>query len=245
MQLTKNNLDSRLVEAVTHFWKSRAKQAKRKGKRRDQGARGAVTGGKQLDGFAQLIRDVLLENGVPSDYIKLSTAGTRTELPGYFRPEKKWDVLVLAEGHLLALVELKSQVGSFGNNYNNRTEEAVGNAADIWTAYREKAFPVETRPWLGYLMILEDAEASNRPVDVSEPHFPVFPEFKGASYVGRYRETVLRLLRERLYDGGCLILTPGGAQGIHGVYKEPASELTFQRFVTGLVSAVTANLRNL
>jgi len=34
-------------------------------------------------------------------------------------------------------IELKSRVGSFGNNVNNRTEEAIGNAADIWRAYEE------------------------------------------------------------------------------------------------------------
>jgi hypothetical protein len=56
------------------------------------------------------------------------------ELPGYYRPTKKWDFLVLIDGRLVAVVETKSQVGSFGNNFNNRTEEAVGSAADLWTA---------------------------------------------------------------------------------------------------------------
>ncbi len=39
---------------------------------------------------------------------------------------------MVSEGKLLAGIEFKSQVGSFGNNYNNRTEEAIGSAADIW-----------------------------------------------------------------------------------------------------------------
>jgi hypothetical protein len=47
-------------------------------------------------------------------------------LPGYFRPTKLWDVLVIHDKRLLAAIELKSQVGpSFGNNFNNRTEEAT------------------------------------------------------------------------------------------------------------------------
>jgi hypothetical protein len=59
-------------------------------------------------------------------------------LPGFFRPTKLWDMLVIHEGKLIAAIELKSQVGpSFGNNFNNRTEEAIGNAHDLWTAYRE------------------------------------------------------------------------------------------------------------
>jgi hypothetical protein len=64
--------------------------------------------------------------------------------------------LVVADGRLLASMELKSQVGpSFGNNYNNRTEEAVGNAADFWTAYREGAYSKLPRPWLGYDLALK------------------------------------------------------------------------------------------
>ncbi|MBD5312508.1 MAG: hypothetical protein HDS13_10210 [Bacteroides sp.] len=30
----------------------------------------------------------------------------------------------MASGKLLVLIELKSQVGSYGNNFNNRAEEA-------------------------------------------------------------------------------------------------------------------------
>ena len=83
----------------------------------------------------------------------------KTELPGWFRAEKNWDLLVVADGKLVAIVEFKSQVGSFGNNFNNRTEEALGNATDLWAAYEEGAFSPSERPWLGYLMILEDAPA--------------------------------------------------------------------------------------
>jgi hypothetical protein len=64
-----------------------------------------------------------------------------TVLPGYFRPAKEWDLLVISKNNLIASIEIKSQVGpSFGNNFNNRVEEALGNACDIWTAYREGIF---------------------------------------------------------------------------------------------------------
>ncbi|TVS11604.1 MAG: hypothetical protein EA424_23590 [Planctomycetaceae bacterium] len=46
-------------------------------------------------------------------------------------------------------------VHTSGNNFNNRSEEAIGTAQDIWTAYREGAFPMLDRPWLGYLLMLE------------------------------------------------------------------------------------------
>jgi hypothetical protein len=48
-------------------------------------------------------------------------------------------VLVMADGQLWIAVELKSQAGpSFGNNYNNRIEEALGNATDIRTAHAKE-----------------------------------------------------------------------------------------------------------
>ena len=60
----------------------------------------------------------------------------RLQLPGFFRPTKEWDLVVVKNGHLIAAIEAKSQVGpSFGNNFNNRTEEAMGSALDIWTAF--------------------------------------------------------------------------------------------------------------
>jgi hypothetical protein len=93
----------------------------------------------------------------------------------------------VVDGKLLVVLEAKSQVGpSFGNNFNNRTEEAMGSAVDIWTAFREKAYLDSPQPFLGYFFMLEDCEASNRPVSVQEPHFKVFPEFKKASYMKRY-----------------------------------------------------------
>ena len=102
---------------------------------------------------------------------------------------------------LVAAVEFKSQIGpSFGNNFNNRSEEAIGTAQDIWTAYREGAFSMPERPWLGYLMLLEDCPRSTAPVAVRQPHFPVLPEFVDASYSRRYQLVLSKLVRERLYD---------------------------------------------
>ncbi len=110
-------------------------------------------------------------------------------------------------GQFLAGIEFKSQVGSFGNNYNNRTEEAIGSACDLWAAYREGAFKPSARPWLGYLMLLEHAPESTRPVRAQEPHFKVFPEFKKASYAKRYEILLTKLVRERLYDSACFLLS--------------------------------------
>jgi len=149
----KPDLDKKLRKAIKHFWTTRDSQAIKQAEagRADAGARSAVTGGAQMNGFVHLIRDLLVEGGIPeaSVYCRRSV-----ELPGWFRPEKCRDLLVVVSGCLLAAIEFKSQVGSFGNNYNNRTEEALGSATDIWAAFRERAFKPSARPWLGYLMLL-------------------------------------------------------------------------------------------
>jgi len=232
-------LDERLKRAIVHFWTSRETQAQRQGAKtgiRDAGARSAVTGGSQMDGFVELVRDLLEESGVEKPIIYCDRA---VELPGWFRPEKKWDLLVVSDGCLIAAIEFKSQVGSFGNNYNNRTEEALGSATDLWAAYREGAFTPSTRPWLGYLMLLEEAPGSITPVRAREPHFKVFEEFRTSSYARRYEILLTKLVRERLYDARCFLMSDSTA-GTVGRYREPSRELSFSNFVTSLLAKAIA-----
>ena len=88
-------------------------------------------------------------------------------------------------------------------------------------------------------MLLEDAPGSTRPVKVSESHFKVFPEFQGASYARRYEILLTKLVRERLYDAGCLLLSQQSS-GLRGKYTEPNAELSFQQFVSSLLAKAIA-----
>jgi hypothetical protein len=122
-------------EAVKAFWGNReaARQKQIESGKIDQGERAGVTAGKNMDGFLALVRDIVGLNGLGQADIHLRRRVLT--LPGYFRPTKLWDMLVINDGRLVAAIELKSQVGpSFGNNLNNRTEEAIGTAVDISTA---------------------------------------------------------------------------------------------------------------
>ncbi len=225
--------EKRLRLAVKQFWSTRGNQASRQGAKsgtRDAGNRTAVTGGKQLDGFVELVRDFLVECKIERASIFCNHS---VELPGWFRAEKKWDLLVVVKEQLIAAMEFKSQVGSFGNNFNNRTEESLGSATDIWTAYREGAFSLSQRPWLGYVMVLEEVHRSTNPVGVKEPHFQVFPEFKEASYAKRYEILMAKLVRERLYDSAALLLS-NSASAKDGGYRQPCSELSFESLLTSL-----------
>lgn len=101
------------------------------------------------------------------------------------------------------------------------------------------AFIDNLRPWLGYFFLLEDCPASNRPVNVREPHFPVFPEFREASYALRYEIFCRKLVRERHYNAAALIMSRS-EKGTQGIYTEPASDLSFELFARSLVAHVGA-----
>ncbi len=239
MQKILEKLSGRVGKAVAHYWATRETQRKKQELRgqSDAGLRSAVTGGAQMDGFIDLFTALITETGLPMKFIFRKTA---LELPGYFRPTKEWDLIVVRDGTLVAAIEAKSQVGPlFGNNFNNRTEEAVGSALDLWTAFGEGAFNAGAQPFLGYFFMLEECPASHRPVKVKEPHFNVFPEFVGASYAKRYELLCRKLVLERHYTSACFLTSRSDA-GLRGEYHEPAKDLSFERFAKSILSHVGA-----
>lgn len=224
--------------AVSFYWCTLSQQStKQRSGIADVGRRSAVTGGRQMMGFCTLIRKILTANGLKETSVFVDR---KLELPGFYRPAKKWDMLVVTNDILIAALEFKSQVGSFGNNLNNRSEEAIGTASDLWVAFREGAFGKSPRPWLGTLMLFEDCEASTTPVKVKEPHFKVFPEFRDASYTRRYELLLRKLVQERLYDSAVL-LTATKETGPNGDYREPSrADLGMRQFLAGLVGHAIA-----
>jgi hypothetical protein len=235
MSLLPENFDELIDLAVKHFWKSRTTNVSIT----QEGSRSAVIGGKNMDGFSAIIKTVAMHCGLTEDCINISVKKQLT-LPGYFRPTKMWDAVVMYKGALLAAFELKSQVGSFGNNFNNRTEESLGSALDFWTAHRESAFhnnnstkinppnstSIQIQPFLGYLMLLEDTEASATPVKVEESHYKVFPEFANTSYANRYRILCEKLVQEKLYSSSALVLSKKVDGTNTGHYTSPTDSLT-------------------
>ncbi len=232
-------------KAVRAFWGSRiaAQQKQIESGKADQGERAGVTAGKNMDGFIALIVDIIRANGLTHAQIHQKRAVLT--LPGFFRPTKLWDLLVIHEGKLIAAIELKSQVGpSFGNNLNNRTEEVIGTALDLWTAYREGAFGKQSRPFVGWLMLVEDAPESRSPVKTSSPHFQVFEEFKGASYLERYDLLCQKLIKEQLYTTASIVTSPRNAAR-SGKYSELSSMTGLKTFVTSLAGHVAAEAARL
>lgn len=241
MALDLANYEEKARDAIKAFWGNRekARQKQIAAGKIDQGERAGVTAGKNLDGFFTLIADLVNANGMGHAQIHL--AKSLVTLPGYFRPTKLWDMLIMNEGRLIAALEFKSQVGpSFGNNFNNRAEEAIGTAHCLWTAYRENAFGKDQpKPFVGWLMVVEDAPGSRSPVRDTSPHFPVFEEFKGASYLKRYDVLCQRLVKENLYNATAVLATPRTASDT-GEFKELSELTSFRRFISTFAAHIAA-----
>jgi len=75
-------------DAIKLFWGNRdaALEKQKLAGREDAGARGAVTGGKNMDGFVTLVRDLIVGNGLTHASIMLQRSVLT--LPGFFRPTK-------------------------------------------------------------------------------------------------------------------------------------------------------------
>jgi hypothetical protein len=234
-------MDKLMPKAVRHFWRARIQAQKSQRKRgiRDQGNRAGVTAGKNMDGFVAMVRDVIVSNGLPRNSV-VTTGRKQLTIPGFYRPTKNWDLLVIYEGRLIAAIEFKSQVGpSFGNNFNNRVEEALGNSTDLLTAFRDGVFGESAKPFVGYFFVLEQCEGSTRPVKFSSPHFPVTPEFQDTSYAARYEILCRKLVQEQLYDAATLVLTDQeGAR--KGEFRTMSDLTSARRFASQLAGRVLA-----
>lgn len=231
-----------MPKAVKHFWKARmlAAESQRKRGTADQGNRAGVTAGKNLDGFVAMVREIILDNGVAKADV-FSDGRSEVTIPGFYRPTKNWDLLVVSKGQLVAAIEFKSQVGpSFGNNFNNRVEEALGNAADLNTAFREGVFGESPKPFVGYFFVLEECPKSTAPVKFTSPHFAAMLEFEETSYAARYEILCRKLVQEQLYDAAALVLTDreSATTGAFRTASELTSPLRFAATLAGKIAAI-------
>ncbi|OLQ89666.1 hypothetical protein BIY22_19305 [Vibrio panuliri] len=213
-----------------------------------------VLGGKTLDGFIELIRQVV-ESSNLEDF-QIHTGKNTSQLPGYFRPHKSWDIVVTSNGYLVAAVELKSQVGSIGNNFNNRTEEVLGSGLDLSTAIEENAFLPSVRPFMGYLILVEDSETTRRSAQISMDNFPVmqgfladennrdtnyqpvngkYPRVAGVSYLERYEILCRKLMARRIYDAAS-VMAASSENSVTGDYRNLSASTSVGAFIQQLTN---------
>ncbi len=215
--------------AVADYWDVRQSQAEKSQRLgvRDTGSRAEVTGGRHLDALQELVVSVFVDAGVPAHLMGVR----RLPIAGYFRRDKSWDIVVMVADRVVGIIELKSMAGSSpGQNYNNRTDEALGQAVDVWKAVEREIIDTPLRPWLGYFMLLEDNDAFTRAVQVRTAVWEPDPVFDGASYADRYVIFFERMVRERLLDAACLVL--GDKES--GAVRFPSDSLSFQAFAAAI-----------
>lgn len=233
-------LDASVKEAVRSFWKLR-----------DGGL--GVQGGKTLDLFVQIIARVVHEAGLAG--AEVFTGRNTSQVPGFFRPHKSWDVVVINKGSLLAAIELKSQVGSIGNNFNNRTEEVLGSSIDLKTAIEEAAFGESPNIFTGYIIVVEKSEKTLATPRIGMTYFPVmegfllneelresqyvkdsngkYPGMKGVSYLSRYDIMCQRLMMKGLYTSTALVAVPNRDHD-SGLYDNVSPQTSIKTFLTRL-----------
>lgn len=236
MSATFSDYDS----AIRAFWTGRDLQTQKQIEtgRIDAGTRGAVTGGQHLTALQDLIAEQFAPLTAFGADIRKSGV---IPLPGYYRRAKNWDIAVTCGDELVAAIECKSQSGSFGNNFNNRTEEAIGNAVDLRMAHKAGLLG-SMEPWLGFVFVIEHSPGSTQSVkDHGKSLFRTDTRFDGSSYIARYRILFRRLVSDGLYDAACLITSVKG-EGIHG---EPVAEVSTQNLSEAIAKRVAAvqNLR--
>ncbi len=235
--------ETSVADAVRQFWAVQRSQQRRRSRTRSSDlGRQRVVGGKHMAGFEAVLADSLLEAGIPLDAVITAGSSDRT-LPGYFRATKRWDLLVVSGSRVLAAIELKSISSSFGNNLNNRAEEAIGSTTDFATAFREGTLGNVHRPWIGYVLVMvakSGTGGSLHPVRVDSPHIEPRAEFVDASYIDRGEQLCRALVQERLCDAAWLLVT-SVEHGPDGEFSEPAPDLAggpFIRLLSGHVRAL-------
>ncbi len=191
------SFDSDPSKAIEHFWENR---------------RSGVRRAKHMDGFSSIISNAV-EHSRANVSIKKNY-----KLDGYYRPNKTWDLVVFSEEKLLAAIEYKSQVGSARKNFNNRIEEALGNALDLRMASSTKKLYSCKSPWLGYLFVLEDCKETRTGLD-------------RPSVQTNYAESFIKM-EQNLYNSTCLILTSPEKDGMVD------GEDSLRRFIIDLVSFI-------
>jgi hypothetical protein len=233
----KKDYEPEFVDAVAQFWKIREAQGGRQGGEegdKDRGSRGEVTGGLHLHPVQELIRRVLHDAGVPPGAVATGK-GQPTVIPGWYRKSKNIDLVVRDADRIVLVVEIKSQVGSYSRNFNNRIEEAMGQALDYRAAVSKHLGGYSA--WFGYVMVLCEDHESTRPgpelPDISPPADALFDL---ASYAKRYTLAFRRLADETMINSAVIALTPPNSAKV----TYPDATMTFQQFAHALHQRVSA-----
>jgi Restriction endonuclease XhoI len=232
--MTQDSILEKSVQAALDGWiTARIEQKARStaGGSAQQGNRAAVVGGKHLDGVNALIADRIMDIAGPGLEFRVNRAAT---LPGFYRPTKSWDLVVVRAGTPVLAVEYKSMVGSEGKNLNNRADEIFGMAEDLRQAEIHGLLPKNMKR--AYVFIMGITSKSTEPVGAKTQIGTVDPIFDGASYLER-----AALMCERMRETGLFNLVwMIGVDETTRKYREPRPSVGWNRFEADLTKLFIA-----
>lgn len=212
--------------AVKLFWSEWKKPSTKK----------PIVGG--MDGFIDLISDIVHANGLTR--ANVLQQGRPVSLPGHFSPTQLWDLVVVNQGRLIAAIKLDPVPSELlAKHAIYGCKEVLSMVIELKAAYRRHIFGETRQPFVGYLVLLEDAPSSRCTVSDVSPHFPMFPEFWNASYADRYNNLCEKLTREGLYTTASVILSPRSASK-SGDFSEMSDMTGLKSFVTTLAGHIAA-----
>lgn len=144
---------------------------------------------RHMQSIAAFVQQMFIDAGLPEHEVTIDSV-----VPGYFRRSKNWDVVAIHKGHLVGVVELKSQASSPGNNANNRIEEAIGSSVDAKTVQEmTKAFGT-LGVWSAWCMTFNrDCESGVpiKPVPPRQLRVPAIdPAFQDMTYATQYATAI-------------------------------------------------------
>lgn len=158
---------------------------------------------KHMASLGLFVGRMFIDAGLKASDVKIGGV-----IPGYYRRSKNWDVVATYKGQLVALVELKSQVGSEGNNGNNRIEEALGNVFDASTAQELNEAFGKLPIWTAFCMVFGSSPANAGTVGMrGAPMFPLDPVFSGMTYPRQWEIAVERFVQTGVYSAGWMLTT--------------------------------------
>ena len=182
--------DSEIASAAAEFWTAR-----------EHGTQAA----RHDRIFLELLARELTSLGWPAQ-ISRSFNDTSTVIAGHFRAAKSWDVVCRDSADQPRIcIEFKSQVDSYGNNENNRYEEALGSGLDVRAHAHDRGAQVA----LGFFFVICDEPASR---SITRERLPdLDPAFASTSHVDRRIVFAQRIVEYELnglslYDAAAVLL---------------------------------------
>lgn len=223
---------------LINWWKKKNEAVARLAAAGKTGTGAQARDARHMQSIAMFVKQMFVDAGLPESDVKVDSI-----VPGYYRRSKNWDVVAMHKGHLVGVVELKSQASSPGNNANNRIEEAIGSAGDAKAVQEETGAFGKLGVWAAWCMTFNrDAESGNpvqlTPMQKARISFPLDdPAFTNMTYATQYAIALERLIARNVYNAGWMVLTWVNDDGTVD-YVEPIPTATAETLATQIEARV-------